>query len=90
MLNSPKSFQHTHSFSCGLSDHHNFVVTALKNTFRKKKSNKKYYRDWKKFDNAVFRTELKEALGKSENHNYESFEQIFLSLLNLHAPMKSN
>ena len=61
----------------------------LKNIFGKQKSNIKYYRDWKKFDNAVFRTELREELDKVENHNYQSFEQIFLSLLNLHAPMKS-
>ena len=89
ITNSPKSFQHTHCFSCSLSDHHNFVLTVLKNTFGKQKSNIKYYRDWKKFDNAVFRTELREALAKVESHNYQSFEQIFLSLLNLHAPMKS-
>ena len=61
----------------------------LKNTFGKQKSNIKYYRDWKKFDNAVFKTELREELEKVETHNYQSFEQIFLSLLNLHAPMKS-
>ena len=89
LANSPKSFQHTHSFSCGLSDHHNFVLTVLKNTFGKQKSNIKYYRDWKEFDNTVFRTELREALAKVESHNYQSFEQAFLSLLNLHAPMKS-
>ena len=89
ITNSPKSFQHTHSFSCSLSDHHKFVLTVLKNTFGKQKSNIKYYRDWKKFDNAVLQTELREALAKVESHNYQSFEQTFLSLLNLHAPMKS-
>ena len=89
ITNSPKRFQHTHSFSCGLSDHHNFVLTVLKNTFEKQKSNIKYYRDRKKFDNAVFRTELREALAKVGRHNYQSFEQTFIPLLNLHAPMKS-
>ena len=33
ITNSAKSFQYTHSFPCGISDHHNFVVTVLKNTF---------------------------------------------------------
>ena len=89
ITNSPKSFQHIHGFSCGLSDHHNFVVTVLKNTFGKQKSNIKYYRDWKKFDNPVFQTELRESLGKVEIQDYQSFEQTFLSLLNLHAPTKS-
>ena len=35
ITNSPKSFQHTHSFPCGLSDHQNLVVTVLKTTFGK-------------------------------------------------------
>ena len=41
------------------------------------------------FDNAVFQTELREALAKVKSHNYQSFEQAFLSLLNLHVPVKS-
>ena len=50
ITNSPKSFQHIqtyfqHSFFYGLSDHHNLVVTVLKNTFGKQKSNIRYYRD---------------------------------------------
>ena len=61
----------------------------LKNSFGKQKSNIKYYRDWKKIDNAVFRTELREELDKVQTHNCQSFEQIFISILNLHAPMKS-
>ena len=84
ITNSPKSFQHTHSFPCGLS-----VVTVLKNTFGKQKSNIRYYRDWGKFDNGSFRTKLREALRRVESHDYKSFEQTFLSLLNFHASMKS-
>ena len=79
----------THSFPYGLSDHHNLVVTVLKNTFGKQKSNIRYYRDWGKFDNAVFRAELTEALITVETHNCKCFEQTFLFLLNLHAPVKS-
>ena len=84
-----KSFQHTHSFPRGISDHHNLVVTVLKSTFGKEKSNIRHYRDCGKFDNAVFRTELREALIRVERHDYKCFEQAFLSLLNLHAPMKN-
>ena len=36
ITNSPKSFQHTLSFSCGLSDHHNFVLAVLKNIWKAK------------------------------------------------------
>ena len=38
---------------------------------------------------AVFRTELRKALAKVQTHSYQSFEQTFLSLLDLHAPLKS-
>ena len=89
ITNSPKSFQHIHSFPCSLSDHHNLVVTVLKNIFGNQKSDIRYYRDWGKFDIAVCRTDLREALERVERHYYKCFEQTFLSLLNLHAPMKS-
>ena len=52
----PKSFQHTHAYPCVLSDHYNLVVVVLKYTFGKQKPHIRYYRDWAKFDNAVFRT----------------------------------
>ena len=45
--NNTKSFQHSASFPCGLSCHHNLVVTLLKNTFKNQKSNIRYCRDWK-------------------------------------------
>ena len=89
ITNSPKSFQHTHIYPCELPDHYNLVFLALKYTFGKQKSNVRYYRDWRKLDNAVFRTELREALKRVEGHDYKYFEQTFLSLLNLHALMKS-
>ena len=55
----------------------------------KQKSNIRYYRDWGKFASAVFRTDLREALIRVERHDYNCFEQTFLSLLNLHVQMKS-
>ena len=54
ITNNPKSFQLKHSFPCGLSDHHDLVVTVLKNTLGKQKSNIRYYRDWGKCDNEFF------------------------------------
>ena len=59
------------AFPCGISDHHNVLVTVLKNTFGKEKSNISYDRDRGKFDNAVFRTELREALIRVEKHEYK-------------------
>ena len=36
----------------------------------------------------MFRLELREALNNIDSIEYENFEEKFLSLLNLHAPMK--
>ena len=41
------------------------------------------------FDNAVLRTELREALIRVESQDYKCLVQAFLSLLNFHAPMKT-
>ena len=45
------------------------------------------YRDYKKFDKGLFKTDLKAALS-SGCGTYQEFENIFLSTLNLHAPFK--
>ena len=79
ITNSPSSFQQTHSFSYGFSDNHDLLVTVLKNTFGKQKFNIMYYRDCGKLDNAVFQTELREALIRVERYDYKCFEQTFTS-----------
>ena len=76
------------SLLCGLSDHNNLVVTVLKSTYTKQKPLIKHYRDWSKFDNTVFKLELREALSNIDSLEYENCEEKFLSLLNLHARMK--
>ena len=35
ITNNAKSFQHIHTFSCGISGYRNLVVTVLKNIFEK-------------------------------------------------------
>ena len=84
-----KAFSTRVKLPCGLSDHDNLVVTVSKNTFGKQKSNKRFYRDWGKFNDGVFGAELREALIGFEGHDCKCFEQTFISLLNLHAPMKN-
>ena len=87
LTNNSKNFQNTLSLSFALSDHHNLVVTVLKSTYTKQKPLIKH-RDWSKFDSTVFRLELREALSNIDSLEYEKFEEKFLCLLNLHAPMK--
>ena len=59
----------------------------MKTKFDKGKPKEVTYRDYKKFNEVCFKNDLKVALA-SDCTNYEAFEKIFLSTLNLHAPLK--
>ena len=56
------------------------VTTVMKMTFQKNPPKKLYYRDNKKFDQAVFKEELGNKLNNGI-HNYEIFEKLFISTL---------
>ena len=62
----------------------------MKTTFPKAKPKIIYYRDYKKFDLGEFRRELRNELKKTAVLGYAHFEQIFLTVLDKHAPMKQN
>ena len=47
-----------------------------------------YYRDYKKFNLQEFRRELRNELRKTVVLGYAHFEQIFLTVLEKHAPIK--
>ena len=88
LTNSPSSFQHTKTISTGLSDCHKMVVTVNENTFKKQKGKEIFYRDYKRFNGNVFKDDLRNALAISDVSNYESFENIFLTNFDRHAPVK--
>ena len=88
LTNTFQSFQHTTTVETGLSDFHKMAVTVMKTSFPKAQPKIIYYRDYKNFDLAEFRAELREELRKNEEHGYFHFELIFLRILEKHAPMK--
>ena len=85
------SFQNTTVINIDCSDVHKLTVTALKTKFPKVKPKEVTYRIYKHFDEKMFRYELSEALKSNDknNVNYEVFENIFLSVLERHAPLKN-
>ena len=66
------------------------TITVLKTFFPKQKPTIVKYRNYKKFDLTIFCSELSVKLNTvhCKDRNYESFEKIFVELLNNHAPMK--
>ena len=90
ITNSPLSFQHTAAINVGCSDFHKMVITAMKTIFPKAKPKEVTYRNYAHFDNNIFRNDLVKTLKIShiDNGNYKSFETIFLTVLEKHAPLK--
>ena len=64
----------------GLSDFHKLVVTVLKLYFPKQKPNIQTFRDYKRFQNDLFRSELDYELSKLDvcKLEFEHFLNIFL------------
>ena len=90
LTNSSRSFQDTCTVETGLSDFHKLVVTVLKLYFPKQKPNIQTFRDYKIFQNDLFRSELDYELSKLDvcNLEFEHFLNIFIEVLNKHAPIK--
>ena len=63
------------------------VITVTKMTFHKNPPKEIYYRDYKIFDQDLFREELAEKLYGCDTC-YDIFEEIFINVLNKHAPLK--
>ena len=68
------------------------TITVLKSFFQKQDPVTIKYRDYKRFDKYIFQAELNEMLINetydNNNINYNSFESIFMILLNKHAPIR--
>ena len=91
LTNKPRSFVNSCTIETGLSDHHKLTVSVLRLFFKKQAPVLIKYRNYKKFDANVFRSELNERLYNSDkdNCNYENFQSTFMEALNKHAPMKN-
>ena len=90
LTNSSRSLQDTCTVETGLSDFHKLVVTVLKLYFPKQKPNIQTFRDYKRFQNDLFRSELDYKLSKLDvcNLDLDHFLNIFIEILNKHPPIK--
>ena len=91
--NEPKSFQNSFTFETGLSNFHKKAVTVLKPSFVKQKPRVLNYRNYKFFNNTLFKDQV---LDKLRNSNFQisdkdlkHFRETCLSVLNTMSPLKS-
>ena len=63
------------------------ILTALKTSFLKSATKKILHRNYKNFTTNSFKIDLKKQLKYTES--YESFENVFLNVLQRHTPLKT-
>ena len=88
LTNNYLAFQNTITTFTGLSDSHKLVLKVLKTTFSNNKPKELFYRDYKKFNFSDFNDELKTIFSRNTVGSFYHFDQIFLNVLDKHAPMK--
>ena len=88
LTNKKNHFMKSATFETGLSDHHKLITTILRKTIIKGNSKKMFYRDYKRFDQNKFETELKFKLNSQTNLSYSNFQAVFLEILNKITPVK--
>ena len=80
-------FESTSSFETGLRNHHRLIYFILRTTFRKEDSKRLIYHDYKDLNNKYLENYLKNGLSECSK-NHEQFENIFVLVLDRHAPRK--
>ena len=90
LTNRPRSFQNSQAIETGLSDHHKLTITVTRAFFPKQAPVINTYRDYKHYNEDLFRSELLEELYNMNGITVESstFENICTEILNRHAPLK--
>ena len=90
LTNKPNSFMNKQIIETGLSDHHEMTITVTRHHFPKMKPNFVTYRNYKTFDVNKFRYDLNIAfITNKKSLSYEKFENIYLNVLDKHAPCKT-
>ena len=88
LTNKKSFFKNSKTFEVGISDHQHLVLTSMRSQYIQGKPKIKFYRDYKSFNFECFNKELNELLKSEKDINYSFFENIFLQVLNAHAPVK--
>ena len=88
LTNRAQNFQESRAIETGISDFHKMIITVLKYDYQKKSPICIKYRSYKNFNDDDFRNDLSNNISY-KILNYDNFRDIFMSVLNAHAPMKS-
>ena len=90
LANRPRSFQNNVTAEIGISVFHKMVITFMNVFYKKKKPKIIQYRSYKNFDMIIrhFRKNCEILKVDLKNADLSGFTEIFLSILDKHAPKK--
>ena len=90
LTNKSRSFLKSSVIETGLSDCHRLTITIMNINFQKQIPKIISYRNYKKCNNEHFKIELLHELNNNDIYgmNYSEFENIFMNILNRHAPLR--
>ena len=92
LSNKKYSLMNTGTLETGLSDHYLLIYSMLKTKYDKLPPKIIKYRQWKHFNQDLFKFELSKSLQGNKNANlkdYITFEKSFETILEKHAPLKT-
>ena len=88
ITNSEFSFMKVNSFETGLSDLDYMIYTILKTKLEMFEPNKSIYRNFKQYDSDQSKLDIFNSMSAMRTH--ADFENNFVSILDKHAPRKTN
>ena len=77
LTNQKQLFMKSRTFITGISDFHSLTTSIMKLTYTKGNPKIKFYRDYKNFDNDLFKVGLENSLTNLTDLTYTSFEKVF-------------
>ena len=90
LINRKWSFSNSITIETGLSDHHKMILTVLKSYIKKGEPTVINYKNYKNFNESLFRNDLIEKLQNVSKTfiSYDDFKETFMNALEKYAPLK--
>ena len=89
LTNKKELFKNNDVFEVGISDHHSFIVTALKSQLLKGNTKTKLYRDHSSFNLDIFKENYENSFKNNFITEYSDFQNVFLEILHKYTPIKN-
>ena len=88
LTNCPNYFQNSSAFETGLSDFHKLILTLFKSEISQQRSNIVSYRNYKRFDSQIFKSEISKKMEENTSMDFEAFKRTIVNTLDKYIPLK--